>query len=83
MADSDVTDSVLRGPRPALGKTPIACARCDASFTPRPRGRGARFCSAACRMAWHRAQPAARLAELEQVLARASAIVRELRALIE
>ena len=57
----------------------LVCAQCGASFVPRRCRRDTRFCRAACRVAWHSAQKAAKLAALDETLTRAVAMVRELR----
>ena len=73
-----IDDIVVR--RPVLwGAVPSACRRCGASFTVRLRGRGGCFCSSRCRGRWHQARREAALSELEQVVVRAPALIRELR----
>jgi hypothetical protein len=73
-------DSVLTLAGGVLGTTPLVCPHCGSSFIPRRRRRDVRFCRPACRARWHAKRRAAMLAELEQSLDRAAALVRELRA---
>ena len=75
----DATDTVKTLSNAVPGVSPLACAQCGQPFTPRPRGRNGRFCRSTCRARWHQAQRTAMLGELEHVLTRAAALVRELR----
>lgn len=66
----------------SLSGTPEAgrCQQCGGPLVRRVRGRrDARFCRATCRVAWHHAKRAATFTELEATIARAAALVRELR----
>jgi hypothetical protein len=56
----------------------MTCEHCGTEFAPRRRRKDTRFCRTGCRAAWHAAQRAARLGELERLLAQAVALVREL-----
>lgn len=79
MAIPSATDSVYTPSTGDVGSEPSACKQCGTPFPRRPRGRNGKFCSDRCRGLWHRAQKAARLSELEELLTRASALARELR----
>lgn len=70
--------SVYTLTRAGLGASPLA-AHCGGAFSPRRRRRDARFCKPTCRAKWHTAQRAAVLVELEDAIARAAVLVRELR----
>ncbi len=72
-------NSVLTQSGRIPGEDPIVCAQCATPFERRPRGRNAKFCSTRCRSRFHAAQKAALLDELATTLARATALVRELR----
>jgi endogenous inhibitor of DNA gyrase (YacG/DUF329 family) len=79
MAEIIAPDLVDTRLRPAVQRTPD-CDQCGGPVVRRPRGRrDARFCSGRCRARWHAAQRSARLTELDDLLGRVAALVRELR----
>ena len=78
MAGDRAPDSVYAQSGRLLAEGPT-CLQCGERFALRPRGRNAKFCKPACRAKWHAAERARRLAELEQIVARAAVLVRELR----
>jgi hypothetical protein len=58
---------------------PMKCAQCGNPFTPRRRRLDSRFCQGRCRAAWHQAKRTALFTELETTIARAAALLQELR----
>ena len=78
-ASDDASRSVCTVAQGLLHATVRTCVQCGQSFVPRRQRRDVKFCRPAHRARWHAERRTHALLELEEIVDRATALIRDLR----